>query len=149
VRYHVVDIPAMCEAGRKLWPNDPDITFGEDLPAEGERFDIVYAWGAIHYLPDPLALLRDFTRYEPKIVLFAGSPFADRAFVRAQGQPTPGAVRYPQWVISLPEAQRVMAEAGYRLAFRATDDTTYDVDNFDAEHRVGHSAMLLFTRCSA
>jgi len=41
-----------------------------------------------------------------------------------------------------------MREAGYRLAMRATDENTCNVDNYDRDHRVGHNAMLLFT-CDA
>jgi hypothetical protein len=52
----------------------------------------------------------------------------------------------PHWVVSLPEAERVMRENGYRLAMRATDDFTFNVDNYDAEHRVPHMANLLFVR---
>ena len=121
---------------------DPQITFAATLPSEGE-FDIVYAWSAIHYVPDPLDLLVGFTRYRPQIILIVHSPFAPRAFVRAQVQ---GTVCLPHWVISLPEAERVMQEHGYRLAMRATDDFAYNVDNYDADHRVPHMANLLFVR---
>ncbi|HZP76292.1 MAG TPA: methyltransferase, TIGR04325 family [Pseudolabrys sp.] len=142
LRYQIVEVPATCEAGRKLWPDDPQITFAETLPSEGE-FDIVYAWSAIHYVPDPLDLLVRFTRYRPQIILIVHSPFAPRAFVRAQVQ---GTVCLPHWVISLPEAERVMQENGYRLAMRATDDFAYNVDNYDPEHQVPHMANLLFVR---
>ena len=142
VRYHIVDVPAICAAGRKLWPNEPQLSFAEELPSD-EIFDIVYSWGAIHYVPNPLDLLVRFTRYKPQIILVVHSPFALRNFVRAQVQDS---ICLPHWVISLPDAERVMRANGYRLAMRATDDFSYNVDNYDRQHRVSHMANLLFTR---
>lgn len=140
--YKIVELPATCEVGRQLWANDPQITFAESLPAEG-AFDIVHSWSAIHYVPDPLDLLARFTRYEPQIVLILQSPFAQRSFVRAQVQ---GQTCLPHWVISLPDAERVMEKHGYRLAMRATNEFSMNVDNYDREHRVPHMADLLFVR---
>lgn len=143
--YQIVEMPDICEVGRKLWPAEPEISFLERLPDQGE-FDIVYSWSAIHYVPDPLDLLVRFTRYSPKAILIVHSPFSRRGFVRAQVR---GATMLPHWVISLPEAERVMREHGYRLAMRATDEFTFNVDNYDAEHRVPHMANLLFVRADS
>ena len=140
VRYHIVDLPAICEAGRELWPSEPAISFSEALPGD-EQFDVVYSWSAIHYVPDPLALLVRFTQYKPKAILIVHSPFANRSFVRAQSQ---GAFRFPQWVVSLPDTERAMREAGYRLIMRATDEFSYNVDNYQPAYRVPHMANLLF-----
>jgi putative methyltransferase (TIGR04325 family) len=108
--YRIVEMPAICAAGRKLWPDEPDISFLERLPDDG-AFDIVYSWSAIHYVPDPLELLVRFTRYNPKAVLIVHSPFSKRAFVRGQVQ---GAAMLPHWVIGSPDAERVMRQHGYR-----------------------------------
>ncbi len=142
LQYDIVEMPEVCEAARKLWPKEADINFRETLP-EGGQYDVVYSWSAIHYVSDPLDLLAKFTAYGPKAVLIVHSPFAQRAFVRAQVR---GSATLPHWVISLPEAERVMRERGYRLAMRATDEFTFNVDNYDAEHRVPHMANLLFVR---
>ena len=143
VRYHIVETAATCEAGRKLWANDPRISFSETMPPEQEQFDIVYAWSAVQYVSDPLALMASFARYNPRVILIVGSPFAPRAFVRSQEGP---GSRYPHWVVSLPDAERVMRDAGYRLALRAVDETDFNVDNYAPEYRVGSSAILGFTR---
>jgi len=143
IKYHVVETPATCAAGRSLWPDEPAISFSETMPDEAERFDIVYSWSSVQYVSNPIELLVSFTRYCPEAVLICASPFAKKAFVRMQGR---GKIRYPQWVISLPDARRAMAEAGYELTFFSTDENEYNVDNFDSEHRVAHSAMLLFMR---
>jgi len=142
VEYLIVEMPTICAAGRKLWPNEPQLSFSESLPTEGE-FDIVYSWSAIQYVPDPLGLLVQFTRYKPRVVLILQSPFSRHAFVRAQVQ---GAVCLPHWVSSLPEAERVMGERGYRLAMRATNEIEMNVDNYDRDHRVSHMADLVFIR---
>lgn len=140
VRYHIVDLPAICDAGRELWPNDLALSFSEALP-DDEQFDLVYSWSAVHYVPDPLALLVRFTQYRPKAILIVHSPFARRGFVRAQSQ---GSFRFPQWVVSLPDAEQAMKKAGYRLVMRATDEFSYNVDNYEPAYRVAHMANLLF-----
>jgi putative methyltransferase (TIGR04325 family) len=142
VEYCIVEVPDVCAAGRKLWPNEPQLVFTETLPAEG-AFDIVYSWSAIQYVPDPLGLLRQFARYKPKIIMVLQTPFARHAFVRAQ---VLTGTRMPHWVLSLPDAEQVMREAGYRLAMRATNEIAMNVDNYDRDHRVAHMADLVFVR---
>ena len=83
LQYHIVEMPEICEAGRKLWPNEPAIRFSEGLPESG-KFDIVYSWSAVHYVSDPLDLLARFTGYRPEAILIVHSPFSQRSFVRAQ-----------------------------------------------------------------
>ena len=138
-RYTIVETPAICRAGRKLW-NDDRIAFCEDLP-EGQ-FDIVYAWGAIHYVPDPIALMKSFAAYRPKAIMILNSPFSEQAFVRVQVNR--GKYRMPAWVISMPQTCRVMAECGYRLAFKSTVPGEHTVSNFAPEYRVAEDANLLF-----
>lgn len=143
-RYCVVETPATCAAAREFWQDDERISFRHDLPATGERFDLVYAWGALHYVADPISLTVSFTCHNPKAILIVHSPFAPEGFVRAQHSP-PG-TNFPQWVISLPQLETAMAEAGYHLAYRAAGETAYNVDNFAGEYRVGSTATLLFVR---
>ena len=142
IRYHIVETSATCDAGRRLWPGNARISFSETMPPHGEQFDIIYAWSAVHYVPEPLSLMASFALYRPKAILIVGSPFAQKAFVRAQRG---AGGHFPQWVMSLPETERTMKEVGYKLSFRATDESDYNVDNYPPEYRVGSSAILLFT----
>lgn len=141
VQYTVVDLPAVCEAGRAIWANDKRISFASELPLPEARFDLIYSWGAIQYLNDVPALLKSFVEYSPRAILIVGSPFAERSFVRMQ---TNQSVGYPQWVISLPETEKIMLDAGYSLKCRLATGENYDVDNYPEEYRVPDYAALLF-----
>jgi putative methyltransferase (TIGR04325 family) len=143
IRYHVVDFPKVCAVGRTRWQNDPRISFHDTMPASVE-FDLVYGWGSIHYVADPLQLLTQFTSYSPRAILIAGSPFTSgKAFVRAQVNQS---VPFPQWVLSLADVERRMIECGYRLAYHVAGEDDYNVDNYPRAYRVPNSASLLFLR---
>jgi putative methyltransferase (TIGR04325 family) len=143
VRYHVVDFPKVCAVGRARWQNDPRISFDDTMPVSAE-FDLVYGWGSIHYVADPLQLLTQFTTYSPRAILIAGSPFTSgKAFVRAQVNQS---ARFPQWVLSLGEVERRMSGCGYYLAYHVAGEDDYNVDNYPSTHRVANSASLLFLR---
>src|SRR6202034_1401652 len=115
VRYHVVDHAELCEAGRQVWSDDPRITFDTELPAAGEIFDLVYAWGAIEYVDDWRALLARFASYNPGLILIF-TKIAPTGFVRGNvnnGAPFPGSL------FGLSDLTRAFNELGYSLAYRA------------------------------
>jgi putative methyltransferase (TIGR04325 family) len=143
VRYHVVDFPKVCAIGRARWQNDPRISFHDTMPVSAE-FDLVYGWGSIHYVAEPLQLLAQFTTYSPRAILIAGSPFTSgTAFVRAQvNQSAP----FAQWVLSLADVERRLNDCGYRLAYHVAGEDDYNVDNYPPAYRVPNSASLLFLR---
>ena len=143
VRYHVVDLPAVCAVGRARWQHDARVSFDDALPPSA-AFDLVYSWSSIHYVPDPLGLLGQFAIYQPAAILLAGSPFTPgRAFVRAQVNQS---VPFPQWVLSLPEVENCMREKGYGLVYHVAGEDDYNVDNYATEYRVPNSASLLFLK---
>jgi putative methyltransferase (TIGR04325 family) len=143
VRYHVVDFPKVCEVGRAKWQGDARISFDDTLPKTAE-FDLVYSWSSIQYVSDPLRLLTQFASYSPAAILLAGSPFTSgKAFVRAQVNQS---VRFPQWVLSLPDVEGRMRESGYNLAYHVAGEDDYNVDNYPPEYRVPNSASLLFLK---
>jgi putative methyltransferase (TIGR04325 family) len=141
--YCVVETPALCAVGRKLWPDDERISFREDMPPASERFGIVYACSAIQYVADPIALMSQFAQYQPRVILVVYTPFAGHGFVRGQAT---AAGNLPSWVISLPETEAAMARVGYRLAFGIGEETLLNVKNFPDEYRVGNMTTLLFVR---
>lgn len=141
VTYCVVDLPEVCERARPLWSGEPRILFQSALP-EQATFDLVYSWGAIHYVPEPLSLLRRFTQYHPRAILIVGSPFTSgKAFVREQlNRSKP----FPQWVLSLPEVSDALGSCGYRLALHAVHEHDYNIDGYPKGYRVPNSTSLLF-----
>ena len=144
ISYTVIELPALCEAGRKLWSGDDKIAFSESLPPTGTEFDLVYSWGALHCHPKPLEVLEQLASYKPKAVLIAHTPIVSgSAFVRGQCDAKSN-FSFPVWVLSIPDLERVLSANGYRLAMRSCYDDDYPVDNFDAQHKVPHTVSLLF-----
>jgi putative methyltransferase (TIGR04325 family) len=141
INYCVVDLPEVCKKAEPLWSGESRILFRSSLP-EQASFDLVYSWSAIHYLPEPLSLLRSFARYRPRAILIVGSPFTSgNGFVREQlNRSKP----FPQWVLSLPEVRDTLGSCGYRLAFHVVHEHDYNVDGYPTEYRVPNSTSLLF-----
>jgi putative methyltransferase (TIGR04325 family) len=141
--YCVVEQSGICQAARDAWAARTDgdrLVFREDMPPISERFDIVYAWSAIQYVPQPLELLAAFTVYQPRAILLVNHPVThDHSFVR--GQRGDG-YSCPTHVLSLRDIETALP--GYRLAFRGSDDFEFNVDNFPPAYRVGRCANLLF-----
>lgn len=141
VSYCVIDLLPVCEKAVPLWAGETRISFRSSLPEQG-IFDLVYSWGAIHYVPEPLALLRRFADYRPRAILIVGTPFTSgKAFVREQlNRSKP----FPQWVLSLPEVRDLMQSCGYRLALHVVHEHDYNVDGYPKGFRVPNSTSLLF-----
>jgi putative methyltransferase (TIGR04325 family) len=144
ISYTVVELPALCNAGRKLWSGDSRIAFSETLPPTGTEFDLVYSWSALEFHAQPLEVLEKFASYKPKAILIAHTPMVSAsAFVRGQYDARSNSL-FPVWVLSIAELERVLLANGYRLAMHSCYDDDYPVDNFDAQHKVPHTVSLLF-----
>jgi putative methyltransferase (TIGR04325 family) len=145
--YTVVELPEVCEAGRAVWRDDNRIRFYTELPPAGERFDIVYSSSALQFSRDPVALLKQFTSYQPRAILLIMTPMTQRkAFVRAQ---LTGNMPFPVWVLSVPEVEKAMSTLGYRIAAQLSGKEDYNVDRYPAEYQVPNYAAVLFLKNTA
>ena len=141
IKYHVVDVPSACKAGRDVWKNDARISFTETLP-ENQKFDIVYSYSALQYVENYQELLKKFAACQPQAMLFCKHPAHENPpFVRLQSE-----IKTPQWVFSINELKDVMARHGYNLTFRSWGETSYNVDNYQAPYKAPRTANLLFIR---
>jgi putative methyltransferase (TIGR04325 family) len=146
LRYHVVDMPESCAAGESVWADDPRISFSAKLPEPSERFDIVYAFGAVHMVEDMRSLLAAFAAYEPAFMLFGKtSMYEGDSFVRRQVN-MGGEMENPQWALGFRDFTGLMASLGYELTHRGYGEDTYNVDNYDPAHQAGRTVNLLFRR---
>lgn len=144
--YHVVDVPSACEGGRRAWEGDNRITFSSDLPQVNERFDLVYSFSALHCVPDYKTLCEQLAGYGAKIMLFCKHPAHEgAAFVREQVNMGPGK-EVPQWVLSVPEMEKIFGDYGYTLLFRVPGENTYNVDNYPSTHRVEGVLNMIFAK---
>jgi putative methyltransferase (TIGR04325 family) len=142
VQYRVIDLPQVCEFGRRRWENDQRISFDHAMPSEREKFDLIYSSWAIQYFPEPLQFLEKLTVYEAQAILLINVPFtAKDAFVRVQLNKL-----IPSWVLSLPAIERQMGICGYVLSFHAARDVGHNVDNYPPEYRVSNLTDLLFLK---
>jgi putative methyltransferase (TIGR04325 family) len=148
IRYHVVDMPESCEAGKKVWGDDPRISFSPELPDASERFDIVYAFCSLFLVEDFRGLLETLSGYRPSLMLFCKTPIHEGpSFVRRQVN-LGKEMENPQWVLGLGDLIEVMEKNGYSLTYRGHGEDSYNVDNYDAAHQVGRMTNILFARRS-
>jgi putative methyltransferase (TIGR04325 family) len=144
--YLVVDSPAMCEAGRRLFPGDSRIRFDTELP-HAANADVVYVNSVLQYIDDYRAMLRRLA------ALGAGTIFLAR--LAAGSQPTfaseqlnvPGRV-FSYWFVNVHEVIDTMEASGYDLACDSFVDRAYDQSNLPETHRVERFRNLLFVRRS-
>jgi len=142
--YTVVELAEVSDAGRALWRDDARIVFRSELPPADARFDIVYSSGALQFVRDPIALLKQFTTYGPRAILLIMTPMTQRkAFVRAQLR---GNAPFPVWVLSVPEVEAAMSTVGYRIGAQISGNEDYNVDRYPPEYRVPNYAAVLFLR---
>lgn len=140
--YHVVDVSAACKAGEDVLGGT--VTYSSELPDSTASFDIIYAYSAIHFVPDFRDLLRRLARYRAKFILLCKHPVRDgNSFVRAQVN-VGASNRHAQWVMSLADISEALP--GYHLGFSANGTDVYNVDNYAEEYRVGGTAILLFVK---
>jgi putative methyltransferase (TIGR04325 family) len=146
-RYHVVDLAPVVEAGREVWADRREVTFSAELPPPDSRFDLVYAWSAVQYVPEPFALFDRFVDYEPTAILLAFHQIAASTFVT--GQVNLGPQPIPQWVFGLDALTSHFATRGYRFALGAWSNKQFTQDAFDLDHRKAGMADLLFLKNGA
>jgi putative methyltransferase (TIGR04325 family) len=142
LRYHVIDLPEVCADGRSRWKEEKRISFSEEMPDDGEHFDLVYSSWAVFYVREPLSLLKRFASYGWSAILLLNVPFTRQAaFVRIQC-----IHMLPSWVLSLSDVRSLMRERGYDLAFHVAREVDHNVDNYPVELRVPNFANLLFLK---
>lgn len=140
--YHVVDLPEVCAASRSRWKGEKRIRFSDEMPMDGEQFDLVYSSWAVLYVAKPMDLLEKFASYNARAILLVNVPFTRHiSFVRVQTN-----YMIPSWVLSLDDAERVMRDRGYNLAFHVAGDIDHNVDNYSPEFRVSNMTNLLFLK---
>lgn len=143
VSYMVVDTPGTCAAGRSIWEGE-NVAFTSELPAETERFDIVYAYSAIQYVDDFRHGLKKFAAYQPESILLCHHPiYFGESFVRCQSNMGAG-LEVAQWVFGFDDLIKTMSDLGYQLSFREYTPAEYNVDNYADDSKAGRTANLMF-----
>ena len=74
VEFHIVEVQAICNLGRKLLTEFPNLHFHEKLPELSKPTDIVHAGSSIQYIPDWKGLLSEFVNYRPELLILEDVP---------------------------------------------------------------------------
>ena len=146
IQYAVVELPAMCAAGRQLFSKDTRITFHTSFPdlAAG-AYDIVYARGVFPYVDDYRDLLQRLASVKATFILLAELAAGNiPTFATKQMNLTGKKLAY--WLLNRDEVVGSLAEAGYEVVFDIPADHEYDQRNFPQTHRLGRMRDILFRR---
>lgn len=145
VRYEVVDLENMCQAGRQLFANDPRIHFHSSLSTFSGPLDVVYLSGVLPYVDDYSTLVRTLAGLGPSHILFTQLAAGEFPRYAAKQLNLPGQV-LPYWFLNIHEIINLVTAEGYSCAYAAEAGHPYDQSNYPVTHRVGHMKTLLFVR---
>ncbi len=150
VDYHIVETEAVCDAGRGVFADDPNVYFHATLPATPSTFDIVHLGSSLHYVDRWRDLLGDLARSLPRYFLFTDLNAGDiPTYATAQ--------RYyestiPAWFFNVGEVIGRMEQLGYRMTFRSqfidsirNAETRRPQENFPEALRLDRACSLLFS----
>ncbi len=151
VEFHVVETPTICRHGRERYQEHHNLQFHEALPGDTERFDIVHAAAALHYVADWRMMLGRFAAFEPRFIMLFGLTAGDiKTFATYQNY---YGSKVPVWFWNVNEIIDIMKDLGYKLTYKSLLASSYlgkvqplPMENFPAEYRLDRKCNLMFTR---
>jgi putative methyltransferase (TIGR04325 family) len=143
--FHIVESPALVDAGARLFESDRRVNFHDRLPASLPPLDLLHISTALQYVDDYPALLTSLIAYRPRYVLMVDLPAGDIPTF-ATGQVNVRGSVIPSWFFNAREIIALVESAGYRVTFKALSAQRFDLGNFPVSHRLSHSCHLLFAR---
>jgi putative methyltransferase (TIGR04325 family) len=145
VRYSVVDLEGMCEAGRSLFKGDDRIDFHTSIPPLAGQLDIVYSSSALQYVDDYPGTLRKLAALHAKHVLLTFLPAGPFKTYAARQLNMEGQV-IPHWFLNVGEVVDLVCSGGYTSVYDGRYGPDYDQSNYPESHRLGRHRELLFVR---
>lgn len=145
LEYHVVEVPEVCEEGRRLFGGDDRIRFHPAPPELPKKPDIVYISSALQYVEDYPATIRRLAGYGARFCLFSKLAAGDMPTF-ATGQTNVGRSVIPYWFINICEIFEVMRASDYALIFDEKCAFNYDQTNLPEGYRLDRCRNLLFER---
>jgi putative methyltransferase (TIGR04325 family) len=142
LRYDVVEIPEVVEAGRKLWDS---VHFTDSLGPEHHGADIVFVRSALQYLRDYSACLRSLFSLQARVVVMEKLSGVDgESYATAQVNIAGSSI--PYWFISIPEILTLAANSGYRQLLWRRLPRVYDQSEFPPDRRMGQASTIILGR---
>ena len=133
--FHIVESPALVDAGARLFEADRRVNFHDRLPASLPPLDLLHISTALQYVDDYPALLTSLIAYRPRYVLMVDLPAGDIPTF-ATGQVNVRGSVIPSWFFNAPEIIALVESAGYRVTFKALSEQRFDLGNFPVSHRL-------------
>jgi putative methyltransferase (TIGR04325 family) len=143
LEFCVVEGKLICEQGKKLFENYAEISFTEQMPST-ECVDIIHAGSSMHYVDDWIELLKQFSQYTPKFLIFADLPAGDiETFVTTQNYYDK---QIPVRFWNIQQFINAVEDLGYRLIMKSRFHSKYisHMRNFDRLHRLNYFAQIIF-----
>jgi putative methyltransferase (TIGR04325 family) len=143
LNYHIVDLPGICEEGRRIFAGDDRIQFHTALADIPVSPDITYVNSVLQYLEDYLAQLQALASLAaPWLLLARTATGAIPTFATSQRN-LAGQV-LPYWFVNRDELVHLLGGHKYRLILESVCEHEYNQSNFPVSHRVGRMRNLLF-----
>jgi putative methyltransferase (TIGR04325 family) len=144
LRWHVVETPEVCRAGRRMFPNN-EVTFSETIPQKGELgpFDLVQVMSTLHYVEDYRGMVAQLCAVGAALIYVLKEPAGDFPTF-ATAQRNLGDTLTPCWFFNRRELIDLFAGHEYELHYHGLHDREYDTTNFPPERRWRKASHFLF-----
>ena len=138
IKCHVIEFENIVKGAKEIYGNIQDLTYSSNYP-ENKTFDVVYFGSSIQYFDDLSGLFEKIKNYQPRIIVFSYSYFAEEHETF-----TTGAYTFhrkfitPTTVYNINEFIKFFSKNNYKLKHKSLmqkrDDTIKHV--FEVEVRV-------------
>lgn len=152
LKYHVIETPRVCEAGREYFANDKNIFFYEDFSSlKSLTIDILHLGSCLQYVKNWKDLLSDLLSLKPNYVLLTGLVSGDiETFVSVQNY---YGSKIPVYFFSTAEVIKFLESFNLKLSFKSEYTQSYfgkegdvPMNNFPEKLRIKKPLNLFFKR---
>ncbi|TAN42032.1 MAG: methyltransferase, TIGR04325 family [Nitrospirae bacterium] len=150
--FHVVDLEAVCIAGREFYSKESSVSFHCSLDeCSSLSFDIVHIGSSIQYIEDWKGTLKSLCAMQADYIMLTNIPAGDvPTFATAQNY---YGSKIASWFLNARDIIDVMKSYGFVLSFKSTYDLKilgvvqpYPQENFPEQYRMGYPCSICFRR---
>jgi putative methyltransferase (TIGR04325 family) len=147
--YHIIETPAICEAGREFFAGDASIRFHDSdafldtLPPNG----LLNIASSLQYVKDWREKLRSLLRWKPEWALFTQLTAGEQKTYASMQRNVPG-VQLAHWFFSQSEVIAEVESNGYKLLYSGRCQNAVNQIHHEPSLQIGYYRNLLFARAS-
>ena len=147
LEYHIVELPGMCDEGRRIFADDAHIKFHTALADAPASPDVVYVNCVLQYFENYQGQLRALALLGAPWLLLARAATGDIPTFATRQLNLTGQI-LPYWFVNRAEFVELLGGQGYRLVWESACEHEDDQSNFPETHRIGRMRNLLFAHSS-